>query len=81
MSDGTPAVVVKVDPADPFRPIVRRIKGDGFEFDGPPIPLLRNPELHITHVGGLEAEPYLPKAPVSAPDGEVGARAAAVAAA
>jgi len=60
--------VVKVDPADPFRPVVRRIKGDSFEFDGPAIPLLRTPELAVSHVAGLETAPSLPKAPVVAVD-------------
>ena len=74
LSDGTAAVVVKVDPADPFRPVVRRIKGDSFEFDGPAIPLLRTPELAVSHVAGLETAPYLPKAPVVAVDNEASAR-------
>jgi response regulator RpfG family c-di-GMP phosphodiesterase len=42
LSDGTSAIVTRVDECDPYRPVVRRLEGEGWTLSGEPIDL-RNP--------------------------------------
>jgi HD-GYP domain-containing protein (c-di-GMP phosphodiesterase class II) len=60
LSDETPAVVVDIDPVDPYRPIVKRIFGDDWQVDEKRL-YLRDPGAPaITHVGKTPVEGLIP---------------------
>lgn len=60
LSDETMAVVVDVEPDDPFRPVIKRIVGDDLKLDETRVRLKMPDAPSITHMGKLAVEPYLP---------------------
>lgn len=59
LSDGAEAVVVAPNPADPYRPPVRRIEGEARTLSEP-IPLVRPGAPSIVAVGGVSVEQIVP---------------------
>lgn len=59
LSDGTSAVIVRVDGARPYRPMVRRLGADGATLDDP-INLSESGAPAIRSIGGTAIESFLP---------------------
>jgi hypothetical protein len=62
LSDGTTAVVVEVDPADPFHPTVKRLGEDFWTLEDRPLNLADPGMPAITTIGGVTVEPFMPRA-------------------
>jgi HD-GYP domain-containing protein (c-di-GMP phosphodiesterase class II) len=58
LSDGTKAVVVSIDPADPYKPGVRRLKRDSLELEDARIELTQPGAPQIRSVGGVSVEQF-----------------------
>lgn len=59
LSDGTDAVVIAPNPADPYRPPVRRIEGEDRTL-GEPVPLAKAGAPSIVAVGGVPVSEIVP---------------------
>jgi HD-GYP domain-containing protein (c-di-GMP phosphodiesterase class II) len=60
LSDTTQAVVVDVDPANPYRPVVKRIVGDDMKLDETKVELRLPGMPSITHIGRTNVEAVIP---------------------
>ncbi len=56
LADGCRAIVTRVDAADPFYPIVRKISSDGWEMLGPPIDLKGPKAPEIVAIGNTRVQ-------------------------
>jgi HD-GYP domain-containing protein (c-di-GMP phosphodiesterase class II) len=64
LSDGTAAIVTKVDPADPYHPVVKRFGEDEWTLLDEAIDLSDGDNgLHIDSIGGVKVQPFLPPPP------------------
>lgn len=72
LSDSRRAVVIEPCPADPCRPVVRALPGEGAKPGSAPesIALSTRREVFITHALGEEVAPYLFEAPVTSASAE-----------
>lgn len=61
LSDGTAAVVVEVDMADPFRPTVQRMLGAEWTLEPTPMNLAEPRMPSIRTVGGVDVKPFMPR--------------------
>ncbi len=60
LTDGSRAIVTRMDPADPYRPILRRLQADGHTLEETPLELRTQPDLHITSIAGVKVDGLLP---------------------
>jgi HD-GYP domain-containing protein (c-di-GMP phosphodiesterase class II) len=60
LTDGSPAVVTRVDPADPYRPIIRRFQADGHTLEESAVELRAQPDLNIATIAGQKVDGLLP---------------------
>jgi HD-GYP domain-containing protein (c-di-GMP phosphodiesterase class II) len=60
LNDGSIAIVTQGDPTEPFKPTVRRLKGDKWEFEGDPFSLRRSERLTIDSIDGIPVAEFLP---------------------
>jgi HD-GYP domain-containing protein (c-di-GMP phosphodiesterase class II) len=60
LTDGSPAVVTRVDPADPYRPILRRFQADGHTLEESAVELREQPDLNIASIAGQKVDGLLP---------------------
>jgi hypothetical protein len=60
LSDNSAAVVARVDPADPYRPFIRRFQGDGHTLEESTVELRHQPGLQIISIAGKKVEGLLP---------------------
>jgi HD-GYP domain-containing protein (c-di-GMP phosphodiesterase class II) len=60
LTDGTDAVIVEVDMATPFKPIVQRLLGEEWTMEEPPMNLAEPGMPSIRTVGGVEVAPFMP---------------------
>jgi HD-GYP domain-containing protein (c-di-GMP phosphodiesterase class II) len=62
LSDGTAAVVVDVGLTDPHKPIVKRLLGSDLSLEEKRIDLSAPDSPHISHVGRIPVDAYMPSA-------------------
>lgn len=62
LSDRSKAVVSRSDPADPYRPVVRRFQEDGVTLEESSVELRSQSGLRIHSIGGRKVEGLLPAA-------------------
>jgi HD-GYP domain-containing protein (c-di-GMP phosphodiesterase class II) len=67
LSDDSPAVVVDIDPVDPYRPIVKRIVGDDWQVEDKRLSLRAEGAPTITHVGKTPVDGMIPPPRVEEP--------------
>jgi HD-GYP domain-containing protein (c-di-GMP phosphodiesterase class II) len=60
LNDNSTAVVARVDPADPYRPIIRRVQNDGRTLEESALELRSQSDLQIISIGGKKVEGLLP---------------------
>jgi HD-GYP domain-containing protein (c-di-GMP phosphodiesterase class II) len=65
LNDQTSGVITRVDPADPYRPVIKRFQSDGQTLEDSPLELRRQPDLQIRSIAGTEVTGLLP-GPVAA---------------
>lgn len=66
LSDDTNAVVVDLNPDDPYKPVVKRIYGTEMQLDDKRVELARGDSPSITHVGKTPVEGLIPEAALAA---------------
>ena len=62
LDDGTSAIVTRVDPADPYRPTVKRLEKAGRAIEEGNVDLKQPGAPGIRAVGGVDVAPFLPQA-------------------
>jgi len=60
LNDGSHGIITRVDPADPYRPVVKRLEADGTTLADSPLPLRAQPDLKIQAIAGVEITALLP---------------------
>lgn len=61
LDDGTSAIVVKIDTADPYRPIIRRVRREDWQMEGEPISLRHPGAPKICEAGGIDVGTLFPQ--------------------
>jgi len=61
LTDGSDAVVIRLDPADPYFPVVRRLAGTELRFQGEPIDLREHGSPRIRQIGPVQIASFMPR--------------------